>query len=150
MAQQQPKRPSRIQRSIARAVERRRIFPYLAAVTFVLALGAGFLVTIIDSEDFPSFGIAVWWAVVTLATVGYGDVVPHTAWGRVVGGLVIVLGVTFLAFLTATVTSGFVSAEQQEEKKKELREREAADRELKELLRQLESRLAAIEKKLGD
>ena len=105
---------SRLERSIARAVGRRRIFPYLAAATLVLGLGSGLLVHLIDKKDFPTFGIAVWWAIVTLATVGYGDVVPHTAWGRVVGSVVIVLGVTFLAFLTATVTSFFVSAQQEE------------------------------------
>ena len=52
-------------------------------------------------SDFPTFGTGVWWAIVTLATVGYGDVVPHTAWGRVLGAVVILIGVTFLSFLTA-------------------------------------------------
>ena len=69
--------------------------------------------TIVDEKDFPNFGIAVWWAIVTLATVGYGDVVPTTVAGRVVGSVVIILGVTFLAFLTATVTSYFVSSDQE-------------------------------------
>ena len=36
----------------------------------------------IDKKDFPTFGIAVWWAIVTLATVGYGDVVPHGVGSR--------------------------------------------------------------------
>ena len=62
---------------------------------------------LIDRKDFPTFGIAVWWAIVTLGTVGYGDVVPHTAWGRVLGGVVIVCGVTFISFLVAIVTSLF-------------------------------------------
>jgi hypothetical protein len=66
----------------------------------------------------------------------------------VVGSAVIVLGVTFLAFLTATVTSYFVSSEQERGKARELEQREVADRELQELLRRLESRLAAIEEHL--
>ena len=90
--------------------------------------------TIVDEKDFPSFGLAVWWAIVTLATVGYGDVVPTTVAGRIVGSAVIILGVTFLAFLTATVTSYFVSADQEAAKAHEFEEREAADQELKELL----------------
>ena len=104
--------------------------------------------TLVDEKDFPNFGLAVWWAIVTLATVGYGDVVPTTVAGRVVGSAVIILGVTFLAFLTATVTSYFVSSDQEAAKERELAEREAADEELRELLTRLEERLAAIESKL--
>jgi voltage-gated potassium channel len=125
-----------------RAVANRRVFPYLALMTIALGLLAGFVVTVIDRADFPSFGIGVWWAIVTLATVGYGDVVPHTPWGRVVGSLVIVLGVTFISFLTATITSYFVSAESEEASTQE--------REMIDALRRIEERLAAIDAKLGD
>jgi voltage-gated potassium channel len=141
---------SRLERSIARAVGRRRIFPYLAGMTFVLALGSGALVTLTDPKDFPHFGTAVWWAIVTLATVGYGDVVPHTAWGRVLGSVVIVLGVTFLAFLTATVTSFFVSAQQEERQAKEREHRKHQEENLAAALERLEERLTAIENKLED
>jgi voltage-gated potassium channel len=139
---------TRFNRSVQRAVARRRIFPYLAGATFVLALLSGLVMTLIDEKDFPNFGLAVWWAIVTLATVGYGDVVPTTVLGRIVGSAVIILGVTFLAFLTATVTSYFVSSDQEAAKKRELAEREAADKELRELLKRLEERLSAIESKL--
>ncbi len=61
----------------------------------------------------------------------------------------IILGVTFLAFLTATVTSLFVSSDQEAARERELAQREAADKELLELLQRLEERLAAIESKLG-
>jgi voltage-gated potassium channel len=127
-----------------RAVANRRVFPYLAAATAALAAFVGFVVTLIDKQDFPTFGDGVWWAIVTLGTVGYGDIVPHTAWGRVIGSLVIVFGVTFLAFLTATVTSLFVSSEQHKQQAED-REQRA---ETQELLRKLEQRLAAIEAKL--
>ena len=104
--------------------------------------------TIVDETDFPNFGLAVWWAIVTLATVGYGDVVPTTVGGRVVGSIVIILGVTFLAFLTATVTSYFVSSDQERAKARELEQRKATDEELRDLLQRLDERLAAIESKL--
>jgi voltage-gated potassium channel len=139
---------SRLERSIGRAISRRRIFPYLAAVTLGLALLSGFVMTLVDDKDFPTYGNGVWWAIVTLATVGYGDFVPTTPAGRLVGSAVILLGVTFLAFLTATVTSYFVSSEQERAKANELEQREAADKELRELLQRLESRLAAIEEHL--
>lgn len=131
-----------------RAVVNRRVFPYLALVTLGIGLLAGFVVTLVDRKDFPTFGDGVWWAIVTLGTVGYGDIVPHTAWGRVVGSLVIVFGVTFIAFLTATVTSAFVSAAEQEAREEERRREEAAEKELLELLRVLKSQLETIEAKL--
>ena len=127
------------------AVASGRVFPYLAATTASLAVLVGFVATLIDRKDFPTFGAGVWWAIVTLGTVGYGDIVPTTPWGRVLGGFVIVVGVTFISFLTATVTSYFVSVEQQAEQAKERELRVASDNETRELLRQLDSRLAAIE-----
>ena len=140
---------ARFERSVQRAVARRRIFPYLAGATLILALCSAALVMLVDEKDFPNYGVAVWWAIVTLATVGYGDVVPTTPLGRIVGSVVIILGVTFLAFLTATVTSYFVASDQQAAKERELEEREAADKELRDLLTRLEERLSAIESKLG-
>jgi voltage-gated potassium channel len=131
-----------------RAVASRRVFPYLALVTLGLGLLGGFLVTVVDRKDFPTFGDGVWWAIVTLGTVGYGDIVPHTAWGRVVGSLMIVFGVTFIAFLTATVTSEFVSAQEQEARELERRREEATEEETRELLRALKTQLDAIEAKL--
>jgi len=105
-------------------------------------------VRVIDHRDFPDYGTAVWWAIVTLATVGYGDVVPHTGWGRVVGSVVIVVGVTLLSFLIAIVTSYFVSVQEDE---KAARERARRDREIaddRELLQRIEQRLTSIEARL--
>ena len=91
----------------------------------------------------------MWWAIVTLATVGYGDVVPHTAWGRVLGAVVILIGVTFLSFLTATVTSYFVYADQAEANEQE-RQQSDALAEATEALRRIEQRLTDIERRLPD
>ena len=124
------------------------MFPYLAATTAGLAVLVGFVATLTDRKDFPTLGAGVWWAIVTLGTVGYGDIVPTTTWGRVLGGIVIVIGVTFLSFLTATVTSYFVSAEQEVEQARELEFRAASEAQLREVLGQLEARLASIESML--
>ena len=144
---------------IRRMVATRRVFPLLLVITVALALVAGFVATLVDRQDFPTFGVGIWWAIVTLATVGYGDVVPTTASGKVVGSATIIVGVTFLAFLTATVTSLFVSTEQDEKAAEEANRRAAgeaetraliarSDAESRELFRRLDERLAAIDAKL--
>ena len=131
-----------------RAIASRHVFGYLAAATAALGLVVGFVMTIIDREDFPTFGDGVWWAVVTLGTVGYGDIVPHTGWGRVLGSVVIVVGVTFISFLTATVTSLFVSADQEELTGRTEERHAASEEETRALLKLLLERLEAIEQKL--
>jgi voltage-gated potassium channel len=139
---------SRLRDRTARAIASRRVFPFLAAVTILIAIGVGFLVRLIAPGNFDSVGEGIWWAIVTLATVGYGDVVPTTPWGRVVGSAVIILGVTFLAFLTATVTSMFVSNEQRTETDRQIAMREGSEEETRVLIRRLDERMAAIEAKL--
>jgi voltage-gated potassium channel Kch len=97
----------------------------------------------VDPKDFHSLGDALWWAIVTLATVGYGDIVPTSPWGRVVGSAVIVVGVTFLSILTATVTSYFVSSSQDQRAVAENAERDDTLALLREILDRLD-RLEAI------
>ena len=132
-----------------KAVANGRIFPYIVLTTASLGLLAGFLVTLVDRQDFPTFGTGVWWAIVTLGTVGYGDVVPHTAWGRVVGSVVILVGVSFISVLVAIVTSYFVSAEQEERADRERGQRDSEVAQTLEALHRIEQRLDAIESRLG-
>ena len=75
-------------------------------MTFVfLALIGGILIRFVDHENFPSVGLGIWWALQTVTTVGYGDVVPTTLAGRIIGGVVMVIGIAFISFVTAGVTS---------------------------------------------
>ena len=143
-----PEPHSRLREWTERAIASRRAFPYLALVTVLLAVGVGFLVRLINPKDFDSVGEGIWWAIVTLGTVGYGDVVPSSPWGRVVGSAVIIFGVTFLAFLTATVTSMFVSTEQEKDTAALIALLDARQEETHALLRRLDERLAAIEARL--
>ncbi len=138
----------RIRRRSGKAVASRRVFGYLAGATLIIGVSAGVLVTIIDHQDFQTVGDGIWWAIVTLATVGYGDIVPHTAWGRVVGSVVIVVGVTFLSFFTATVTSMFVSADQDERTAEATAARAAREAETQAMLQQLLERTATMEAQL--
>lgn len=54
---------------------------------------------------------ALWWGVVTLTTVGYGDVFPVTPEGRLAAGALMILGITLFAAITATITSRLVAGE---------------------------------------
>lgn len=68
---------------------------------------------------FGSIPHAMWWAVITLTTVGYGDTYPVTALGRVLGAFISLLGIGMFALPAGILTSGFVEyGEQQQEERR--------------------------------
>ena len=81
----------------------------IATTSTVITVAAGFMVSVVDDEQFPSVGSGLWWAVQTVTTVGYGDNVPMTVAGRLLAVLVMLLGISFLTVITAAITSTFVS-----------------------------------------
>lgn len=131
------------------AITSQHAFRYLAIATAVLAIAVGSVMTLIDKKDFPTVGDGLWWAIQTLSTVGYGDIVPTSAWGRLLGSIVIIGGVTFLAFLTASVTSMFIAAEQERRATTGRQQDSADDEALQSALARIEERLAAIEARLA-
>ncbi len=80
-------------------------------------------------QAFGSIARAMWWAVVTLTTVGYGDVYPETMWGRVAAGLVALAGVGIVALPTGILASSFAEEfrerHEREQAAKKAREAEA-------------------------
>jgi voltage-gated potassium channel Kch len=82
----------------------------IAGFTMVAALMAGVLVRLADPGDFRSLPDALWWSVQTIATVGYGDMVPRHTEGRVIAALVMLMGIALIAVVTATVTATLVNA----------------------------------------
>jgi voltage-gated potassium channel len=84
-------------------------FRYVSLLTGLLVIVAGATISVADSEDFPNLGVGIWWAMTTVTTVGYGDVVPHTVPGRIVAGCLMLVGIGFLSMLTATIASSFVA-----------------------------------------
>lgn len=66
-------------------------------------------------EAFGSLPNALWWAVVTLTTTGYGDVVPVTVGGRLVGSVLMISGISVLAIMTGVLATGFAQEERRRE-----------------------------------
>jgi len=98
-----------------RTLLRRQLTPRRAALaialaTVVVTLGAGALMRVLSPHDFSSVWMGFWWAVQTVTTVGYGDVVPHSTSGRIVAAIVMLVGIGFLTVVTASVTAALVES----------------------------------------
>jgi voltage-gated potassium channel len=98
-----------LDRALARAQTPRGGTTVIATITTTATVGFGLLMRFIDHKNFTSLGEGLWWSVQTVTTVGYGDVVPTTTAGRLVAALVMLLGLAFIAVITAAITSSFVA-----------------------------------------
>lgn len=112
------------------------------SVTLVLTLLAGVLMWVLDNDEFPEVGTAMWWAIQTVTTVGYGDVVPRDALGRVIAALVMVTGIAFATIITATIATVFVEHSRRERQRRE--RGKTVEEELREELRAIRQRLDAL------
>ena len=81
-------------------------------VTFILMVFASTLMYYLESDvqpdQFPNIISAFWWAIATLTTIGYGDVYPVTGWGRLLSGIIALLGIGLVALPTGILSSGFI------------------------------------------
>ncbi|HFD79173.1 MAG TPA: ion transporter [Gammaproteobacteria bacterium] len=124
-------------------------------VTFVFTVMAGLLIAGID-PSIHSVWDGIWWAWVTVATVGYGDIVPHSPAGKIFGAILILFGVGFFSLLTANFSAYFVArGEKQihEEEAEEIRRLALLEVRLKameETLEKIAKRLEADEEKEED
>jgi len=80
----------------------------IAIGTLAVTIAAGVGIRFLDPADFENVWVGSWWAVQTVTTVGYGDVVPHKPSGRVVGAALMLVGIAFLTILTAMITAALV------------------------------------------
>ncbi|MBL7003797.1 MAG: ion transporter [Gammaproteobacteria bacterium] len=79
----------------------------LMLMLIISASGIYLLESDLQPDVFGSIPDAMWWAMVTLTTVGYGDTVPITALGKIFGGLIGLIGVGMVALPAAIMASGF-------------------------------------------
>lgn len=82
-------------------------------ITFILLILSSALIYTVEQEgahadQFPNMYSSMWWAIATLTTVGYGDVYPVTALGKILAGVIALLGIGLVALPTGILSSAFV------------------------------------------
>ena len=108
-------------------------------VSFVVVVFAGtFMATIDPNIDTPLDGI--WWAWVTVTTVGYGDLVPASTAGRLFAAILMLLGIALFSLLTASFSTFFLA---RAEEKISAQEAENADS-----LERLQQKIQVLEDKI--
>jgi voltage-gated potassium channel len=118
-------------------------FRYVVVVVGLIVVVSGAAMAVVDTKDVHSFDEGVWWALVTVTTVGYGDIEITTAAGRVIAAFVMLAGIGFMAALTATIAAAFVKQERHDTTDVKL---DKTDVKLDQVL----ARLERVERALGD
>ena len=114
----------------------------IVVTTVVITVAGGIAIRIIDSDEFGDIGTSLWWALQTVTIVGYGDVVPRDAAGRVVGAVLMLQGVGFITIVVAAVTATLIA---------QMRERagRGPETDVTARLKRIEEKLEALERGRG-
>jgi voltage-gated potassium channel len=132
----------RLEKEVLAFAEKTRLIYGLAIYLLVIIVGA-FLFFYIESPVNPNVGSpndALWYMIVTITTVGYGDVVPYTGLGRIIGVIAMISAILFASLVTATTTTALLE--------KFRAEREEITKGSKETIGNVIAQLSAIEKRL--
>lgn len=88
----------------------------LLLLIFIFLFSFGTIIHYIEPTNYPSLFDGVWWAIITMATVGYGDFTPKTTEGKIITMIMILTGGAFMAHYMATIAS--IAVRKQNEQKK--------------------------------
>jgi voltage-gated potassium channel len=131
-----------LERRIERTGLRPRDAAYLIAILWTIAVVVLAIVErLVDPKSFPSIWLALWWAVETVTTVGYGDIVPGQTAGKIIAAFMMLGGLAMIAVITAAITSGFVSRAQDQR-------RAAGDDPVMQKLQEISGELTAVKAEL--
>lgn len=97
----------RLGRRYFRELGRHVFFAIGLMTAFLLVLG-GSMMPVLDPDTFVDFGDGAWWTIVTLSTVGYGDMVPQTEAGRAIGFVFVGIAVVWLSLISASIAAFLV------------------------------------------
>ncbi len=120
----------------------RRAAGVIAGVTLLVTVAGGILERLLDHREFPTIGKGLWFSLQTVTTVGYGDVTPVRAAGRIIAAVVMLTAIGFLAVITASATAALVESGRR-------RFAAGSEAEAAQQLEELNARLARIEAALG-
>jgi voltage-gated potassium channel len=109
-----PSPGNRFEGWLDRRIERRGLRPrdaaYLIGGFWAIAVVVfGVVERLVDPKTFHSVWLGMWWAIETVTTVGYGDIVPDQTAGKIIAAFLMMGGLSLLSVITAAITSGFVS-----------------------------------------
>ena len=99
-------------------LRRERVF-YILGITSLILLGGATLLYLLEhrvNKTVSNLGDALYWALISMTTTGYGDITPSTSGGRIVAVIVVLSGLLLLSLITATVASGFVEKKSERER----------------------------------
>jgi len=134
-----------VERRANRIANARSVTFGLAATFFALALVGALLMRIADDHNFPSLGLAFWWALQTVTTVGYGDVVPTTTAGKFVGSVEMMIGISLISLLTAAVTSTVIQRQEMASRVEDRAQLERTAQTILAAIAQIDDRLGRLE-----
>lgn len=86
------------------------IIVMLISGIILLTLIGGNVIYLVEPENFDSAFDGVWWSLVTMSTVGYGDYVTHTLAGRIIAGAAMITGIVLFAIVTGLISSRIFEA----------------------------------------
>ena len=92
---------------IERVFNSRRLRTILG-VLIICIVSFGFVFYLVEPQ-IKTFGDGIWWALVTITTVGYGDITPFTTLGKLVAGALMFVGLGLIATVTAIVSAKFIA-----------------------------------------
>lgn len=122
----------------------------LGAAALVIVLFGLVMAAIEPSVTSPWDGI--WWAWVTVTTVGYGDIVPHTPAGKLFGSLLILLGVALFALMTASFSSFFIGRDVtrvEQGLERDVSKLEQEDLDMRNMMERMSRALARLEERMA-
>jgi voltage-gated potassium channel Kch len=144
-----PPRPDLVERRMNRFLRQppsvRTAASVIVTATAIVVVVGGIAIRIFDHTEYSSVWVGMWWAIQTVTTVGYGDVTPAKASGRIIASFVMLEGIAFVAITTAAVTSVFVARAQEQRQLAHAQESEELDR-----LEELEQRTTELARRFDE